>query len=58
MVCPCIAVPLLMGGAVGAAQQVELAYLVLCASLIYIVYALAKRVDAPACGACVYTKPS
>ncbi len=58
MVCPCIAVPLLMGGAVGAAQQAELAYLILCGSLIYVVYALAKRVDRTACGACVYTKPS
>ncbi len=52
MVCPCLAVPLLVGGAVGAARQTELVVFSLCMSIIVVIVMIFKAEAKAPCESC------
>lgn len=52
MVCPCLAVPLLIGGAVGSAHQLDMIVFSLLMSLIVVVALILKAETRAPCSAC------
>ena len=52
MVCPCLAVPLLIGGAVGSAHKTDVVVFSLCLSLIVVLVLILRKEDQAPCDAC------
>ena len=52
MVCPCLAVPLLIGGAVGSTYKTDLTVLTLCLSLIVVIVLVFRSESSAPCDAC------
>ena len=57
MVCPCLAVPLLVGGAVGSASEVDMTLLSIAVSIVVVLYLILRTEEQKPCSECVY-RPS